>query len=75
MSKSKYVVFEESGGLETLVHFEVVIKHSDISIQYATPISAGFITDGQCHGHSESLKLTARPVEDTALWDRLQEGL
>ena len=75
MSKYKYVVFEESGGLETLVQFEVVIKHSDISIQYATPISAGFITNGQCNGHSESLKLSARPKEDTLLLNRLKEGL
>ena len=75
MSKSKYIVFEDKGGLESLVHFEIVLKHSDISLQFGTPISAGFITDGQCHGHSESMKLTARPDEDTLLLNRLKEGL
>jgi len=75
MNKTKYIVFEDSGGLESLVQFEIVLKHSDLSLQFGTAISAGFITDGQCHGHSESLKLTARPVEDTLLLARLKEGL
>jgi hypothetical protein len=73
--KSKYIVFKEKGGIETLIQFEVIVKHSDLSIQFGTPVSAGFITDNRCHGHSESLKLTARPVEDTILLTRLKEGL
>ena len=75
MSKSKYIVFEDSGGLETLIQFEIVLKHSDLSLQFGTPISAGFVTNGKCHGHSESLKLRARREEDTLLLTRLKEGL
>lgn len=31
-------------------------------------ISAGFITDGKCHGKSETLNLKSRPDEDTKLY-------
>ncbi len=32
-----------------------------------TPVSAGFIEGGVCHGESESLHLRSRPHEDTIL--------
>lgn len=73
--KSKYIVFECPKGFETLIQFELVLKHSNIALQFGTPVSAGFITNGTCYGHSESLKLTARPEEDTRLLNRLKEGL
>lgn len=73
--KSKYIVFEVNG-LETIVLFEVVVKHSEVSIQWGKPVSAGFFTeDGQCYGHSESLKLDSRGEEDSRLLKRLKEGL
>lgn len=31
------------------------------------PVSAGFVTDGVCHGHSETLGLKSRGDADTAL--------
>jgi hypothetical protein len=33
----------------------------------ARAVSAGFIDHGQCFGHSETLKLKSRGVQDTAL--------
>lgn len=74
MKKSKYIVIE-SDGLETLIQFEIVVKHSDIQVLYSPAISAGFITGDQCYGHSESLKLVARPEEDALLLARLREGI
>lgn len=33
-----------------------------------TPISAGFIDNGKCHGRSETLGISSRPKEDTKLF-------
>ncbi len=46
------------------------IKHGsdrDWSREYAEPVSAGFVDNGKCHGHSETLRLKSRGELDTAL--------
>lgn len=42
-------------------------------VECGTIISAGFISNGTCHGRSETLDLDCRPITDTALF-RAQYG-
>ena len=41
-------------------HWERKFVHSKI-------ISAGFVTNARCHGHSQTLNISSRPGPDTAL--------
>jgi hypothetical protein len=43
----------------------------DREYRMATAVSAGFITNGRCHGESETLKLSSRGDADTALLRKL----
>lgn len=36
-------------------------------------VSAGFISNGECHGKSESMEMKSRPEIDTALFKRLTQ--
>jgi hypothetical protein len=69
----KYVVFDGHNG-EQIIIFPKVIQHSvmadDVyksSFRSMTPISAGFIENGECVGESESLRMRSRGDTDTAL--------
>lgn len=42
-------------------------------VERGTIVSAGFISNGTCHGRSETLDLDCRPITDTALF-RAQYG-
>tara|TARA_R110000782_G_scaffold118895_2_gene209517 strand:+ start:315 stop:662 length:348 start_codon:yes stop_codon:yes gene_type:complete len=72
-SDMKYVTFFSNNG-EQLIIFPKIIQHSvmaeDVrksSFGGMTPISAGFIVNGECVGKSESLRLFSRGDNDTAL--------
>lgn len=69
----KYVVFGGYNG-EQIIIFPKKIQHSVMAADvekssYGTmyPISGGFISNGECIGESESLRMKSRGNEDTAL--------
>ena len=71
--KMKYVVFDGHKG-EQIIIFPKIIQHSvmadDVkksSFGGMTPISGGFVVDGQCVGESESLRMKSRGDKDTDL--------
>lgn len=69
----KYVIFENHSQILPVV-FPDHITHSDIKIENAKPVSAGFVDvsyGGFCtvYGKSTSLKLDSRPVDSSILED------
>lgn len=80
----KYIVTKSEEGVEEIFVFPSKVHHdammqSLVGIKNQTygqwqrvfrePVSAGFIgSNGQCYGSSETLGLSSRPEEDTALW-------
>lgn len=67
--KEEIFVFPRSINHDSFAEVLSFIKHGgrDWNREYAEPVSAGFVDDGVCHGHSETLKLTSRGSIDTAL--------
>ena len=69
----KYVVFDGYNG-EQIIIFPKKIQHSHFAesitkLSFGTmhPISGGFISDGECVGESESLRMESRGDKDTEL--------
>ena len=70
--KAKYIVIEIFG-LESMIVFPPCVKHSDVAASIpGTTLSAGFIKDGCCYGHSESLEKDSRGKMDGELLADLQ---
>jgi thioredoxin-related protein len=81
----KYVVVDREGK-EELYIFPCHINHDSFAEilsyiktggrnwrrEFAKPISAGFTDGGTCNGRSETLGLSSRPIEDTALLRKLK---
>ena len=77
--RNKYVVFDGYRG-EKIVVFPTIVQHARLASSVEqngfgslSPISGGFIENGECVGESISLRLKSRPVEDTALLKELME--
>jgi len=77
----KYIVYRD-GKAEHLVTFPNTINHDrmaeamealrfggdhDWHRRQGEIVSAGFVVDGRCHGHSETLGISSRGEVDTAL--------
>lgn len=84
MSEMKYVVVDSEEAGEQMFIFPKTINHNRVAeildyIKhgddrnweriYREPVSAGFITDGKCHGKSETLGLPSRSI-DTEIYQR-----
>ena len=81
-NQSKYIIFENSCGLEIPVIFSPLIQHKDINLNDFNfkPVAAGFCLfmgshyNGSpfysCWGESVSLKLTSRGKQDSEILDR-----
>lgn len=83
-NEMKYVVVKSDEQGEQLFTFPKTIDHDKFAEVlnyirhgdrdwiriYREPISAGFVSDGKCHGRSETLNLDSREEEDTALLAR-----
>ena len=83
----KYIATKTEKGVEEIFTFPFAVHHdamaemlSHIRNQthgqwkrvYREPISAGFVdSTGHCHGHSETLKLKARPGDTDLLKKQL----
>jgi len=77
--KCKYIVFEDDLGLEVIIVFPNVVKHSDIKVN-GNIVSAGFITRWEnglnydcgytCYGKSISLGVESRPEKDAKIAKR-----
>lgn len=68
----KYIVWRDSIGDETLDRFGTALIHADyvahMGIRLADLVSAGYMTAaGECFGASSSLRLSSRPMKDSAL--------
>ncbi len=83
MLEPKYIVyFDEVHEIEDIIIFSGFQKHCEVAHSlHGKVVSAGFVeiktvadvTLIRCYGESDSLKVQARPVEDTALaGERLQ---
>ena len=47
-------------------------QHWDRTLRGGEVISAGFVSNGKCHGHSETLQVCSRTLIDTALLQQSQ---
>lgn len=86
----KYITTKDEAGKEEVFLFPRNVHHDCMAEMlgfiknqtggnwgrvYREPVSAGFV-DGNmnCYGHSESLKLKSRPVEDTGILMKQMRG-
>lgn len=73
----KYVIFKGNGCYHPVL-FADHTTHSQIKVENATPISAGFVkfnstNEPTCYGKADSLKLESNPEQDEQiihLWQR-----
>lgn len=81
----KYVVFKIDGEeaiflfprtlrhdrfAEAVTAFKVGDQHWRRPLRGEVPVAAGFVTQGQCHGKSETLGIGSRGAVDTGLLER-----
>ena len=78
-AKSKYIIFENSLGMELPVVFSPLIEHRDIKLNDSSfkPVSAGFCLLAQYEpyydsvwGESVSLRLESRPDIDAKILNK-----
>lgn len=72
----KYITYLNKARLADIRIFSDMEKHKDVAYemkrrQLFDLLGAGFIVNGKCEGHSESLKLDSRGEDDTAVYNRL----